>query len=294
MPADCKGDLVFCRAGRTGHNPEIFRTSPQKTEMPRDQKFSRFRGAVMSLVQNLRFRVTFDPTDIGGRLFDLMRYRLGMTPRLGRQVFAIAVTILATPSLAGPPQDSALSGRNSDLGQHAVPAGPEASAVMVSEKAKLEPDVDLYALMSGRCRILKIAGRDFACRTVAYFHNEQGRVHFTVVLDDPADKSHVVSFSGENGWRTLDNQYELPIDRMLLKSKDRPKVDGLPVPHVEYSAGLCKQVGNFAARQVSSVSCSAIDGNGRQYEMQFESDGSPITLRRIRQTPPSIRQDPFR
>ena len=41
------------------------------------------------------------------------------------------------------------------------------------------------------------------------------------------------------------NLYELPIDRMLLKSKDRPKADGLPVPFVESTAGLCKQVGNF-------------------------------------------------
>jgi hypothetical protein len=72
---------------------------------------------------------------------------------------------------------------------------------------------------------------------------------------------------------------------MLLNSKDRPKVDGLPVPFVELSAGLCKQLGSFATRQVSSVSCSATDKNGKKYELQFESDGSPITLRKIRHSP---------
>jgi hypothetical protein len=162
------------------------------------------------------------------------------------------------------------------------------------EVEPLKPDIDLYALMSGNCSTLKIAGRDFACRAVAYFHSEKGRAHFTVALEDPMDNTHIISFSGENGHRTRDNLYELRIDRMLLSSKDRPKADGLPVPMVELSAGVCRQVGNFAARQVSSISCTARDRSGKAYELQFESDGSPITLRIVRQTAPSIRQDPYR
>ncbi len=155
-------------------------------------------------------------------------------------------------------------------------------------------DIDLYALMSGKCTKLKIAGRDFTCRTIAYFHSEKGRADFTVPLDDPADGSHVISFSGENGHRTQANVYLLAIDRMLVKSKERPKVDGLPVPAVEVSSGLCKQIGNFAAGQVSSVSCSATDEAGKSYQFQFESDGSPITIRRVRQSAPTIKQDPYR
>jgi hypothetical protein len=58
----------------------------------------------------------------------------------------------------------------------------------------------------------------------------------------------------------------------------------LPVPSVELSAGFCKQVGSFATGQLSSISCAAIDRNGRRYELQFESDGSPMTVRKIRQT----------
>ena len=78
---------------------------------------------------------------------------------------------------------------------------------------------------------------------------------------------------------------------MLLNSKHRPRVDGLPVPFVELSAGTCTQLGNFAAGQVSSVACCATDKNGRQYELGFESDGSPITVRRVsRLGPPTIRQ----
>jgi hypothetical protein len=159
---------------------------------------------------------------------------------------------------------------------------------------RLKPDVDLYALMSGRCSTLKIAGRDFACRAVAYFHSEQGRANFTVALDDPRDQSHIISFSGENVQRTQENLYELAIDRMLLNSKDRPKVDGLPTPTVELSNGVCRQIGNFAARYVSSIWCSATDDNGKTYELRFESDGSPITLRRVRLSAPTIRQDPYR
>ena len=71
---------------------------------------------------------------------------------------------------------------------------------------------------------------------------------------------------------------------MLLKSQDRPKIDGLPVPFVESSAGLCKQVGSFASGKVSSIDCSATGKDGKKYELQFESDGSPISIRRVRRT----------
>jgi hypothetical protein len=74
---------------------------------------------------------------------------------------------------------------------------------------------------------------------------------------------------------------------MLLNSKDRPKVDGLPVPSAELSAGSCRQIGSFAAARVSSISCSATDKDGKTYELQFESDGSPMIVRTIKQGPPT-------
>ena len=61
--------------------------------------------------------------------------------------------------------------------------------------------------------MLKIAGRNFECRAVAFLQTEQGRANFTIALDDPADDRHVVTFSGDHGVRTQDNLYELPIDR---------------------------------------------------------------------------------
>jgi len=157
-----------------------------------------------------------------------------------------------------------------------------------------KPDVDLYALMSGNCPTLKIAGRDYPCKAMAYFHSEKGRANFTVAVDDPADGSHIVAFSGEYGRRTQDDIYVLAVDRMELNSKDRPKIDGLPIPAVELSDGACRQNGNFARREVSSVSCTAIDKKGRFYQLQFESDGTPITVRRVRTSAPTIRQDPYR
>jgi hypothetical protein len=171
-------------------------------------------------------------------------------------------------------------------------AMPALAETMADEPVK--PDIDLYAHMSGNCRTLKIAGRNFSCKVVAYFHSEKGRANFTVALDDPADDSHVISFSGEYGHRTQENLYVLAVDRMELKTKDRPKVDGLPVPAVESSNGVCRQSGNFATRLVSSITCSATDRQGRSYELQFESDGSPIALHRVRLSAPTIRMDPYR
>jgi hypothetical protein len=154
--------------------------------------------------------------------------------------------------------------------------------VFAGETERHEPEIDMFASMSGKCSTLKIAERNFACTAVAFSHSPGGRSGFTVPLNDPDDDSHIVTFSGEKSKREQENLYELSIDRMLLKSKDRPKVDGLPTPSVEPSTGVCKQIGNFAAQQVSSVSCNAADGNGRKYEFQFESDGSPIKVRMIR------------
>jgi len=155
-------------------------------------------------------------------------------------------------------------------------------AVFADETERHGPEIDMFASMTGTCSRLKVAERDFSCTTVAFSHSPGGRSGFTVPLNDPDDSSHIITFSGENSKREQDNTSELSIDRMLLKSKDRPKVDGLPTPSVELSTGMCKQIGNFAAQQVSSVSCNAADANGRKYEFRFESDGSPIKVRMIR------------
>jgi hypothetical protein len=188
--------------------------------------------------------------------------------RLCRLLLASATACAATSSMA----------------QTVAPVVPE-------EFEKQDPDIDIYALMTGKCPTLKIAGRDFACKVVGFFHGEHGRVNFTVVLDDPGDANHIISFSGKNGQRSDDNVYQLPIDRMLLNSKDRPRADGMPVPRVELSAGTCKQVGSFATRQISSITCSAADKHGKTYDLKFVSDGSPMAVTRIRQT--TVSQDPI-
>jgi hypothetical protein len=205
-----------------------------------------------------------------GRNFSVVPWHVSLPMRLCRPVLTAALMTLASPCFA----ESSLS-------------------IPVNNPQAANAFVDLLALMSGHCKTLKVAGRTFACKTVAYAHGDKGRVNFAVAVDDPADENHVVSFSGENGKRADDNSYELPIDRMLLNSKDRPKVDGLPVPAEQTSTGLCRQTGNFAAKKVTDVTCSATDSEGRRYELLFVSDGTPVSVRRIRQSAPSI-QDPFK
>lgn len=210
--------------------------------------------------------------------------------RLRWQIFIAAVLLAATSSVAEPYHGSTLPEHDGNFAKNPASAKARYAEDVANELRPQEPDTDLLALMSGKCSTLRVAGRDFACRSVAYAHGVHGRAYFTIALDDPADHSHIISFSGENGRRSQDNLYELTVDRMLLNSKSRPKVDGLPVPFVELSAGTCKQLGNFAAGQVSSISCSATDKDGKKYELQFESDGSPITIRRVKPSPPTIRE----
>jgi len=263
-----------------GNQPDLIRSAPQRNHGPQfyssvDQASLSWKSRLLSLAQSRKFQVTCDPIDVTRRLFDLMSYHPSMTMRLCRQVLAVAIIFFATPSVAEPSYGRRLLEHVQNFTRPLIFAA--------NETKPQEPDADTFALMSGKCSTLKIAGRDFACRAVAFFHSGQGRTNFTIALDDPTDDSHVISFSGENGRREQDNLYELPIDRMLLNSKDRPKVDGLPVPFVELSAGICRQLGNFATREISSISCTATDKNGKKYELQFESDGSPMTVRRVRQ-----------
>jgi hypothetical protein len=179
-------------------------------------------------------------------------YQPGMTIKLLRRAVAVAAIFTALPADAS------------------------------DELPRPEPDTIIFAMMSGKCSTLKVAGRDLACRAVAFFQTEEGRANFTVAIDDPGDDSHTITFSGDNGRRPDANLYELPIDRMLLKSKDRPKADGLPVPSIEATAGLCTQIGNFVTLELSSISCTAVDRNGKKYELQYQSDGAPMAVRRIK------------
>ena len=169
-----------------------------------------------------------------------------------RQAFALAIAFIAMPALA----------------RDGLP--------------RPEPDTIIFAMMSGKCRTFKVGGRDLPCRAVAFSQTEEGRANFTLAINDPKDDSHIITFSGDNGRRPDPNVYELPIDRMLLKSKDRPKLDGLPVPSIELASGLCRQVGNFVTLELSSISCTAVDQNGKKYELQYQSDGAPMAVRRIK------------
>jgi len=181
-----------------------------------------------------------------------MSYQPNMTMRHNLWALTIAILLMATPAVAS------------------------------DELQQPQPDTIIFAMMSGKCRTLKIDGRDLPCRAVAFFQTEEGRANFTVAINDPKDDSHIITFSGDNGRRPDANVYELPIDRMLLKSKDRPKADGLPVPSIEPATGLCKQIGNFVTLELSSISCTAVDRNGKSYELQYASDGTPMAVRRIK------------
>src|SRR3984893_15665241 len=130
-----------------------------------------------------------------------------MTMRLCWQVFAVAIIFFATPSVAEPFHGGRLWGQFQNS-RESAPA-----LIFVAEETKRrEPDTIVLAFMSGKCSKLKIAGRDFACRAVAFYQTEQGRANFTVALDDPADNTHIITFSGENARKDQDNLYELSID----------------------------------------------------------------------------------
>ena len=205
-----------------------------------------------------------------------MGVRATVASRVSYKTLVAVIAITAAATCAGPLQGNFLL--QSFHGIASPPLTLAGNAV-----AQQAPDAIIFALMSGKCTAFRIEGRLLKCRAVAFFQTEDGRANYTVAVDDPIDDSHTITFSGDNGRRAGD-LYELPIDRMQLKSKDRPKADGLPVPLLETSSGLCKQNGNFVTRQMSVISCSAISSNGKRYELEYQSDGSPMEIKRIKRT----------
>ncbi len=65
-------------------------------------------------------------------------------------------------------------------------------------------------------------------------------------------------------------------------------MDGLPVPAIETSTGMCRQLGSFVSGQISSIACHATNQSGRTYEVEFKSDGSPVEMYRVRPSRPTI------
>src|SRR5690242_6346697 len=102
-----------------------------------------------------------------------------MRMRACRPVFVVTAICLAATARAEPAV--------SDTAARRLPAPIPASDEVKREQA----DTRVFALMSGKCSTLSVAGRDFACRAVAYFQNEEGRGNFAIALEDPGDQSHI-------------------------------------------------------------------------------------------------------
>src|SRR6185437_8406011 len=103
--------------------------------------------------------------DISSAPSESVSRQLSITMSLRRQLLAIAILLIATPSLA---------------------------------ETREEPATVAFARMSGKCSTLRVAGRGFSCRAVSFYQTEIGRANFTIVLDDPADSRHIITFSGDN------------------------------------------------------------------------------------------------
>lgn len=190
------------------------------------------------------------------------------------RVLAVATFVYGAHSVAAPLDQGSSENRYAPSPLHTL---------VSDEPSRQQPDAIIFALMSGKCTTFKIAGRDLKCRAVAFFQTEDGRANYTVAVKDPADDSHTITFSGDNGRRDGD-RYELPIDRIQFKSKDRPKADGLPVPLIEPSVGICRQEGSFVTKQMSNIHCTATVLGGKTFELGFQSDGAPMDIKRIKRT----------
>jgi hypothetical protein len=202
--------------------------------------------------------------------------------RRSRILFVSTLILIADSLLAG--------------SAHAAPQLPRHPA---SEKATPAPvfrvaaddenyDIDMIVAFSGRCATFRAAGQNLPCRAVKYFHGQGGRAYFTIAIDDPTDKGHILSFSGEKARREKNDFYELTIDQLLLNSKERPRVNAVRVPLVKPANGVCRQFGDVEKKLITAVSCVATDRDGLKYELEFEADGKPALVQTIVREPAEL------
>ena len=149
-------------------------------------------------------------------------------------------------------------------------------------------DIDMIVTFSGKCAAFRVAGQSLPCRAVKYFHGQGGRAYFTIAIDDPTDRGHILSFSGEKARRERNDFYELTIDQMLLNSKDRPRVNAVRVPLVKPANGICRQLGDIEKKRITAVSCVATDKDGLKYELDFEADGQQALVQTIVREPAEL------
>jgi len=158
--------------------------------------------------------------------------------------FPQANSTQANSPQANSPQD-AKSSQDGGKAHVAEEVANEVRSEVANELRPQEANTDLFALMSGRCSILNVAGRAFACRTVAYAHGTHGRAYFTIALEDPADHNHIISFSGENGRRpnqTLSVEFQAEAEgrwaagsaRRILRRNVHPAREFCPGPGFQY------------------------------------------------------------
>jgi hypothetical protein len=148
--------------------------------------------------------------------------------------------------------------------------------IAIANDRQRDYDIDLIVTMSGRCSTLKIAGRDLACRAVKYFH--AGRAgYFTIAIDDAADNSHIVSFSGETA-RQRGPQFFRADDRPdAAQSGDRGSMACA-------SCWSSRRAAPAPDRYLDRANLKSPRRGGQErkkYELQFDSDGQPVKMQRI-------------
>jgi hypothetical protein len=190
----------------------------------------------------------------------------------------IADSVLAASAQAAPPLP-----RQGEPDRTAQP-GPVTRVAADDENY----DIDMIVAFSGRCTTFRAAGQSLPCRAVKYFHGQGGRAYFTIAIDDPTDKGHILSFSGEKARREKNDFYELTIDQMLLNSKERPRVNAVRVPLVKQASGICKQFGDIEKKRITAVSCVATDKDGLKYELEYQADGEPALVQTIVREPAEL------
>ena len=132
-------------------------------------------------------------------------------------------------------------------------------------------ELDLIAVLQGRCATMTVAGKDAACATRGGVLVTRLKNNRTLVMVGMQDGRSALTFVGDGAPGGADPLTDLKITRVYVGSDPN-------APHID-AAGACRLSPGPDGRATPVLACSATDSAGARYSLDFESAGAPQVQR---------------
>jgi len=127
--------------------------------------------------------------------------------------------------------------------------------------------------ITGQCPTFEIQGVQRPCNNGALYQGYRNGRGAVMVNGESKEAPWVlVSFSGMAAWDAKREGLALTVDRILLNTE----AAGQEVP----ASGACRMK-LVSGRLDGALACEATDASGKQYRLEVQQDGKPVSIKRF-------------